>query len=94
MRFEWDAEKARRNLAKHGVSFEEAVLVWNDPHAEIVEDRSGGGAGRYWAIGHVRAGLLVVVHLYPDQLDDEFVRLISARKATRNERRKYENGDL
>lgn len=94
MRFEWDAEKARRNLAKHGVSFEDAVLVWDDPHAEIVLDRSESGEERYWAVGHVGPGLLVVVHLYPDPREQGLVRIISARKAERHERRKYEDGDL
>jgi uncharacterized DUF497 family protein/uncharacterized protein (DUF4415 family) len=64
MHFEWNAEKARRNLAKHGVSFEDAMLVWDDPHAEIVRDRSASNEERYWAIGQVRSGVLVVVHLY------------------------------
>jgi uncharacterized DUF497 family protein len=94
MRFEWDAEKARRNLAKHGVSFEDAILVWNDPHFDIVADRSSSDEERYWAVGRVDAGLLVVVHLYPDPIDEEVVRIISARKAERHERRKYEDGDL
>jgi uncharacterized DUF497 family protein len=94
MRFEWDAEKARRNLAKHGVSFEDAMLVWDDPHAEIVRDRSASNEERYWAVGQVRSGVLVAVHLYPDPFDDELVRIISARKAERHERKRYEDGDL
>jgi uncharacterized DUF497 family protein len=94
MRFEWDVDKARRNLAKHGVAFEDAGLAWDDPHLEIVQDRSGGGEERYWAIGQVRAGILIVVHLYPDPLDDELVRIISARKAERHERKRYEDGDF
>lgn len=95
MRFEWDAEKARLNRAKHGVSFEVASRVWDDPHVEIVVDRSGSGEERYWAVGRVEPeGVLVAVHLYPDPHDEELVRLISARKATRHERRKYEDGDL
>lgn len=94
MRFEWDAEKARRNRSKHGVSFEVAVRVWDDPHIEIVMDRSGSDEERYWAIGQVASGVLVVVHLYPDPLDEGLVRIISARKAEPHERRKYEDGDL
>ena len=94
MHFEWDTAKARRNLAKHGVSFEDATLVWDDPHFEIVEDRSGNDEERYWAIGQVRAGVFVVVHLYPDPFDQERVRIISARKAERHERKRYEDGHL
>lgn len=94
MRFEWDAGKARRNLAKHGVAFEDAILVWEDPHVEFAEDRSSDEE-RFWAIGHVRTGgVLVVVHIHPDPRDPTRVRLISARKATRHERRQYEDGDL
>ncbi len=90
--FEWDLEKARINLLKHGVAFEDAVLVWSDPLHLIRFDRSEGGEDRWHALG-LAAGivLLVVVHTYPGS-NDEVIRLVSARRATRRERRVYEDG--
>jgi uncharacterized DUF497 family protein len=90
MQFDWDREKARRNLAKHGVSFELAQRVWDDPLHVIVPDRIVDGELRWHAIGLVGSvAVLVVVHCYPDD-DDERVRIIGARKATPVERRRYE----
>lgn len=95
MRFVWDPGKALANLKKHGVAFEDAVLVWSDPLLEIIEDRSAFGEERWLAFGRAGAGgTLVVVHVHPDPADDGTVRLISARKATRHEQRRYEDGDL
>lgn len=89
MRFEWDAEKARSNLVKHGVAFDLARRVWDDPMHVIVPDRVENDELRWHAIGVVGAEmLLVVVHTYRD--DDRCVRIIGARKATRRERRRYE----
>lgn len=91
MRFDWDPAKAQRNLAKHGVSFELARRVWDDPLHVIVPDRIEGGEQRWHAIGLVGAVVvLLVVHSYPDPGDDERVRIIGARKATPAERRRYE----
>lgn len=95
MQFEWDADKARTNLAKHDVAFEDAILVWDDPLHVIVDDRIVDGKERFWAIGYVGAEkLLVVVHVHPDPDNDEKIRLISARKAMRHEQRRHEDGDL
>ena len=90
-RFEWDPEKDRRNLAKHGVAFEDAALVWGDPHMLVAFDRVDGGEERWHALG--MAGgvvLLLVVHAYPDSEDEDLIRIIGARRATRTERRRYE----
>ncbi|MDT8316235.1 BrnT family toxin [Roseomonas mucosa] len=90
--FEWDPEKARINLGKHGVAFEDAVLVWSDPLHLVRFDRREGGEERWHALG--MAGgvvLLLVVHTYPGGEEDR-VRLVSARRATRAERRAYEDG--
>ena len=92
--FEWDPEKARINLLKHGVAFEDAELVWSDPLHLIRFDRSEGGEDRWHALG-LAGGivLLIVVHTYPGG-DDDVIRLVNARRATKHERRVYENGDF
>ncbi len=92
-RFEWDFEKAKTNFAKHGVAFEDAALVWDDPLHLLRFDRVEGGEDRWHALGKA-AGivLLLVVHTYPG--DDETVRIVSARRATKGERGAYEDGDL
>ena len=95
MEFEWDAEKARSNLAKHGIAFEDAAFVWLDPFLHLELDRVIDGEQRWWAVGMPPAGgVLVVVHLYPDPDDEGLVRIISARRATRHEQRHYENGSV
>ena len=94
LRFDWDPEKARRNLAKHGVVFEIAKRVWDDPLHVIVLDRVEDGELRWHAIGQVGATLvLVVVHTYLDD-EDQRVRIVGARKATRQERKRYEDESI
>lgn len=89
--FEWDREKAASNLGKHGVSFELAREVWRDPLHAMVPDRVEGHEQRWHAIGMVGAMVvLVVVHSYPEPNDEAPVRIISARKATSHERKRYE----
>lgn len=91
MRFEWDPEKARANLRKHGVDFEAAQYVWDDPLHVILPDRIIDGEERWHALGMVGAiAVLVVVHSYPRTDDEAVVRIISARRATRQERMRYE----
>lgn len=85
--FEWDADKAEANLAKHGVGFEEAKLVFNDPFALDIDD--GSRAARILAIGVSGVGRLIAV-VY--ELRGERVRIISARLATRQEWRFYDSG--
>lgn len=93
MRFEWDPEKAKRNLAKHGVPFELARLVFDDPLHVIVPDRFEDGEQRWHAIGMVgTVTILLVVHSYPDQGVEEVIRIIGARKATPYERRYEQEG--
>ena len=93
MRFEWDENKERVNLAKHAVSFKLAEKVWNDPHVWTYFDRFEEGEARYHAVGVV-AGLtiLTVVHTYRDANGQEVIRIIGARRATRHEKSAYENG--
>jgi len=90
MRFEWDPDKAAWNLRKHGVSFEEAVSVFGDALAVTFDDPDHSfGESRYLTFGLSSEGrLLVVSHTEPVQ----WIRLISARSATRRERTIYEEG--
>ena len=93
MQFEWDPEKARLNLAKHGIEFDVALLVFDDPWAITEMDRVVDGEERFRTIGRVgELTILFVAHTWVE--DDEIhVRIISARKADRAERRAYEKGD-
>jgi hypothetical protein len=88
VQFEWNAEKAAYNLAKHSVSFDEASTVFGDPLAgTILDPRHSVEEQRFATIGHsARGSLLVVVHV---ERGDR-IRIISARHATPRERRKYE----
>ncbi|CAH2394527.1 BrnT family toxin [Mesorhizobium ventifaucium] len=82
MQFEWDAEKAKRNLAKHGVAFDLAKGIFDDPLHLIVPDRFEDGEQRWHAIGMIEMlVVLLVVHTYPDLEDEERVRIIGVRKA-------------
>jgi uncharacterized protein len=88
VKFEWDPQKAALNLRKHGVSFEDAAAVFGDPLAGTIPDPDHSTAEqRFITIGVTPAQrLLVVVHT--DRTDK--VRIISARRATRAETKKYE----
>ena len=91
MGFEWDNRKAKENKKKHGVSFEEAQTVFYDEWAILVEDEGAAddGENRFILLGmSLGAKTLVVCHCYRE--DDEVIRLISARRATKSERRDYE----
>jgi uncharacterized DUF497 family protein len=92
MRWTWDPRKAKANRAKHGVSFETAALVFDDPlHASRPETHPDGN--RWQTIGLVGPVVLLVSHTWPEaHRDEEIGRIISARKATSNERRNYEEG--
>jgi len=90
MEFEWNPDKAALNLEKHGVSFQEAATVFNDPLSMTFPDPDHSiGESRYVIIGLSRFGQLLVV-AHTDR--ETKVRIISARKATRQERRFYEQG--
>ena len=94
MHFEWDENKDRTNRAKHGVSFETARLVFDDPLHISMEDRSENGEERWRTLGLAGSVvLLVVAHTYRDSDAGEALRIISARKATKGERIRYEQGD-
>jgi uncharacterized protein len=92
-RFEWDPDKARSNLKKHGISFEAATFAFDDPYAVTEIDRIEGGEYRWQTIGMAfGVSLLLVAHTVEDE-DVEVIRIISARRAEPSERRKYEQQD-
>jgi uncharacterized DUF497 family protein len=88
VRFEWDPEKAKKNLRKHGVPFEEAVTVFYDPLSATFDDPDHSvGEERYVTIGlSSRNRLIVVAHAERG----ESLRIISARPATPRERKRHE----
>jgi uncharacterized DUF497 family protein len=90
LRFESDPAKDRTNLRKHGVSFEEAESVFYDDHARLLDDPDHSHEEeRFVLLGlSDRFRVLVVVHAYREE--EAVIRLISARKATRVERARYE----
>ena len=95
--FEWDPAKDAANKSKHGVSFETAKLVFDDPLSTTKQDRIEDGEMRWQTVGLVgRHRVLLVAHAIFERIDDggevEVFRLISARKATWHEREAYEDG--
>jgi uncharacterized protein len=88
MQFEWDEKKAASNIQKHGVSFQEARTVFKDTLALYGSDDVH--ADREIVIGESEnARLLLVVYI---EVEEDTTRIISARRATPHERRKYEEG--
>ena len=94
-RFEWNPAKAAGNLRKHGVSFETATRAFADPFHLTEQDRIEGGEYRWQTLGMVEGHLLLLVaHAIREDDEDgkpvEIIRIISARKAEKPERRRYE----
>jgi uncharacterized DUF497 family protein len=90
MHFEWDDDKAEANLAKHGVSFEEALTCFYDPRQVAFYDpEHSEDEDRELLIGHSDQGRLLMVSY---TLREPMIRLISARKATRQETKTYAQG--
>jgi len=90
VKFEWDPDKAAQNLQKHGVSLEDASSVFGDPLAGTIPDPLHSTAeARFVTIGMTSGQRLVVV-VHTDRKDR--VRIISARPATRAEKKKHEEG--
>ena len=87
MIFEWDAAKAAANLAKHGISFDQAIAVFNDPHRVTYEDhRHDYGETRENTVGQIDDRIFVCV---THTTRSRALRLISARPASRFERNSY-----
>ncbi len=92
VRFEWDMRKADSNERKHGISFELAKEVFNDEFQARSPRVSEDGEERWWTIGLVGHWILVVVHTWVENEEEDVIRIISARRATASERRRYEEG--
>jgi len=91
MWFTWDPQKDAANRRKHGVSFELALRVFEDPDHISIQDRHEGGEERWQTIGLIGpVAIFLVAHTYEDIDGEEVVRIISARKATKAERRRYD----
>lgn len=92
--FEWDDQKAEINFRKHGIRFQEAALVFDDPFALSEQDRIENNEQRWQTIGMVGGCLLLLV-AHTVRFEDEgieVVRIISARRVDRKERKRYEQG--
>jgi uncharacterized DUF497 family protein len=86
--FTWDERKNRVNQRKHGISFETAVLVFDDPYHLTTQDREVEGEARWQTIGMVNGvRVLLVAHAVSE--DEDVIRIFSARKATPRERTIY-----
>jgi uncharacterized protein len=95
--FTWDEQKNRSNQKKHGISFETAALVFDDPFNVSAQDREVEGEARWQTIGMVSGiYILLVAHALDVELDEDdgeqVIRILSARRATRRERRIYAQG--
>jgi uncharacterized DUF497 family protein len=91
--FEWDEKKNVANFEKHGIWFEEAKGFWADARStEFFDpDHSDESEGRYFRVGcSTNAKILLVV--FCDREEGNLIRIISARRATRDERKQYEEG--
>jgi uncharacterized DUF497 family protein len=91
VKFEWDDRKNESNRRKHGYSFDTASLIFDDPNCLIFPERVEAGEIRWHAIGPVQNSLLflTVVHTYDEQGGVQIVRIVSARRATNQEKELY-----
>jgi uncharacterized DUF497 family protein len=90
--FEWDENKNRLNLAKHGISFEDAIEIFEDPRRLTEAARVVGAEARQITLGKALTAILLVVHVQRVWGREHRVRVISARPASRKERLRYERG--
>ena len=91
MKFEWDTNKEKNNVQKHGITFEQASYVFADPFALNKYDSDHSNSEERWILlgKSLTETILVVVHTFREKDDIEFVRIISARKATKQEQQAY-----
>ena len=93
--FEWSVKKAKTNVQRHDISFDRATTIFRDPHLISIPDgRHSESEERWITIGLDESGiLLVIVHTFVKvEVDSARIRIISARKATKNESKTYEEG--
>ena len=92
MRFEWDQNKDLENQKKHGISFDEAKEIFDDPlHISILDKRYSYFEERWITVGMSRGeSFIVAANLFFDSDNEEVIRIISAREGTGNERKQYE----
>ncbi len=92
MQFEWDSEKDKINQAKHGIKFQTAKLIFNDPNRiELYDEAHSDFEERYITIGMIDEVAFVVTVVYTERQDA--IRLISARRATKKEQEVYYHVD-
>ncbi|MDR2197330.1 MAG: BrnT family toxin [Coriobacteriales bacterium] len=89
LRFEWDEHKSRANIAKHQVSFDEAQTVFADTNARVINDPDHSDDEERFIIMGISSRLRIVVVCHCYREDDEVIRIISARKATKGEVNSY-----
>jgi uncharacterized DUF497 family protein len=90
--FEWDETKNRTNAVKHGISFETAKLAFDDPYLVSFPERNVEGEVRWQSLGSADGiAILMIAHTVRDQDGNDVIRIISARKASPSERRRYAN---
>lgn len=90
MNFEWDTNKEKINIKKHGITFEQASYVFSDQFALNMYDNEHSNTEERWIMlgKSLNENLLLVVHTFKDK-EEELVRIISARKATSKEKQIY-----
>jgi len=93
MRFIWSEPKSRSNRRKHGISFDTATRVFLDPLHISRQDRIAEGEERWQTIGRVNGVLLILVAYTLVDEEEEVIRIISARRVTRQERIEYEEAN-
>jgi uncharacterized DUF497 family protein len=87
-KFEWDANKNKSNIEKHKIDFNDAKLVFEDPKRKVTPDkRRDYGEDRYKVVGKIFGAIISVIFT----LRNSLIRIISARKASLNEREEYNN---
>jgi uncharacterized DUF497 family protein len=92
LKFEWDEKKNRSNRRKHGVWFEEAQQVFNDPSAIMFFDKENSDREERYVLLGLGGWMRVLVVAYCERCSGQVIRIISARKATKKEVRRYEEG--
>ena len=92
MKFEWDRKKENINIKKHGITFEQASYVFTDPFAlNLYDEEHSEDEDRWILLGKsLNETILLIVHTFRDREGQEMVRIISARKATTQEKKAYQ----